>query len=190
VTQGQLSSSPASFNFGSMNIGSNASQTFSVSNTGTASVTISNVSVSGPGMNASGLGTGTVLTPGQSASLTVLFSPASTGSVTGGVTITSNAANSSFGISLAGTGVQPAPVVHSIVLTWAASTSAGITGYDVYRGTAAGGPYTLLITTPDPSTSYTDNTVQSGQTYYYVVTSVDSANVQSAYSNAVSATVQ
>ena len=31
--------------------------------------------------------------------------------------------------------------------------------------------------------------VQSGQTYYYVVTAVDSSNVESTYSNQASATI-
>jgi fibronectin type 3 domain-containing protein len=62
-------------------------------------------------------------------------------------------------------------------------------GYDVYRGTTAGGPYTLLNSTAVPATTFTDTTGQVGQTYYYVVTAVDSSDVQSGYSNAVSATI-
>jgi fibronectin type 3 domain-containing protein len=37
--------------------------------------------------------------------------------------------------------------------------------------------------------AYTDNTVQSGQTYYYWVTAVNSSGVESAYSNSVSAAI-
>jgi len=188
IAQGQLTFSSTSFNFGSVNVGSGATQTFSITNSGTASVTISNASVSGAGLNASGLSAGAVLTPNQSVTLTVTFDPAGAGSVTGGVTITSNATNASALISLAGTGVQ-APVSLNVILNWAASTSANVTGYDVYRGTASAGPYTLLTATPLASTSFTDTTTQAGDTYYYVVTSVSSANVQSSYSSVVSVVV-
>jgi fibronectin type 3 domain-containing protein len=37
--------------------------------------------------------------------------------------------------------------------------------------------------------TYTDGSVQAGQTYYFVVTSVDSNGVESAYSNEVSVLV-
>jgi hypothetical protein len=188
VAQGQLTFSPASFNFGSVNVGSVATELFSVTNSGTASVTISNASVSGAGLNASGLSAGAVLAPNQSVTLAVTFDPAGAGSVTGGVTITSDAANSSVSIGLSGTGVQ-APVSHNVELNWAASTSAGVTGYDVYRGTVSSGPYALLTATPLASTSFTDTTTQAGETYYYVVTSVSSTNVQSSYSSVVSVVV-
>jgi fibronectin type 3 domain-containing protein len=38
-------------------------------------------------------------------------------------------------------------------------------------------------------TNYTDNTVLSGQPCFYVVTAVDANNVESAYSNEVSAVI-
>jgi hypothetical protein len=189
AAKGYLSMNPSSFNFGSVNIGGSASQTFAISNTGTASVTISNVSVSGAGVNATGIPTGTVLTPNQSTTLSVSFTPAAAVALAGGVTITSNASDSSAMIALTGKGTQPPPVVHSIILTWGASTSSGVVGYNVYRGTVSGGPYTLVTTSPVAITSYTDTTGQQGQTYYYVVTSIDSSNVQSGYSNVVSATI-
>jgi len=37
--------------------------------------------------------------------------------------------------------------------------------------------------------SYTDSTVQSGQTYYYATTAVDSSGVESTYSNQVQVAV-
>ena len=46
-----------------------------------------------------------------------------------------------------------------------------------------------MTSTPDAATSYTDSSVQAGQTYYFVVTSVDSSNVESAYSAEVSALI-
>jgi len=178
---GTLSVNPASFNFGSVNIGSGVSQPISVTNSGTANVTISNVSVSGPGFDASGA-SGTVLSPGQSTTLNVTFTPATTASVTGSVTIPSNAANSPASISLSGTGVQPPAPSYSVVLTWVPGASSGVAGYNVYRSTA-GGPFVQLTTALITGTTYTDTTVQAGQSYSYTVTSVDSNNVQSVDSN-------
>jgi fibronectin type 3 domain-containing protein len=60
--------------------------------------------------------------------------------------------------------------------------------YNIYRGTTSGGPYSLL-TSMNSSTADTDSTVQSGTTYYYVVTAVDSAGAESAYSNPTQAAV-
>jgi fibronectin type 3 domain-containing protein len=90
-------------------------------------------------------------------------------------------------VNLSGTGTQQ-PVQHSVSLTWTASTSSVI-GYNTYRGTVSGGPYTKLTGSPNSATSYTDSTVQSGTTYFYTVTSVDSNNVESAYSSEVSAVI-
>ena len=73
-------------------------------------------------------------------------------------------------------------------ISWTASTST-VTGYNTYSSTVSGGPYTKLNSSEDTSTSYTDSTVQAGKTYFYVVTSVDSSNVESAYSSEISATI-
>ena len=62
-------------------------------------------------------------------------------------------------------------------------TSLNVAGYNVYRGTISGGPYTKLNSSLLVSDAYTDNTVQAGQTYYYVATSVDTTNDESAYSS-------
>ena len=78
---------------------------------------------------------------------------------------------------------------HSVALSWTASTSANVKGYYVYRSNASGGPYTKLATSLAAATSYTDLTVQAGQTYYYVATAVDNNNQESAYSAEVKAVV-
>jgi fibronectin type 3 domain-containing protein len=100
--------------------------------------------------------------------------------------VASNATNSPSAITLSGTGVQP--VSHSVTLTWTASTSA-VSGYNVYRSTISGGPFAKLNSSLITTTSYTDSTVQAALTYYYVVTSVDSTGVESAFSTQVSATI-
>jgi hypothetical protein len=181
-----LNASQASLNFSNVNIGSNSILPVTFTNGGTSNVTISNVSVSGAGYTASGIQSGQIVAPGKTATLNVTFAPSGAGLLPGSVTVTSNATNSPSNITLSGTGVQV--VSHSVTITWTVSTSV-VTGYYVYRSTLGGGPYSKLNSSPVAGTSYTDTTVQASQTYFYVVTSVDSNGVESAFSTEVSASV-
>jgi hypothetical protein len=90
--------------------------------------------------------------------------------------------------SVAGGSLMPPPG-HSVSLTWAASTSSGVIGYNIYRSQTNGGPYTLLNSALISGTVYTDTVVVAGQTYYYVATAVGQGNAESVYSNQASATV-
>src|SRR5437879_5655514 len=83
----------------------------------------------------------------------------------------------------------PPPTTHSATLNWDASTSA-VVGYNVYRATQAGGPYTRLNSSLIEPTSYTDSTVQADQTYFYVVTAVDANGVESVASNEIQVAVR
>jgi fibronectin type 3 domain-containing protein len=74
-----------------------------------------------------------------------------------------------------------------ISLTWTQSTSGNITGNNVYRSTVNGGPYSR-VSSLAATTSYTDTGLTSGRTYYYVVTAVNSSNLESSYSTQASAT--
>ncbi|MBU6410931.1 MAG: fibronectin type III domain-containing protein, partial [Verrucomicrobia bacterium] len=76
-----------------------------------------------------------------------------------------------------------------IKLSWTQSSSPNIVSDKVYRATVSGGPYTL-VTTLSATTSYTDSGLSKGTTYYYVVTAVNSGNLESPYSNEASATAQ
>lgn len=77
---------------------------------------------------------------------------------------------------------------HSVTLSWVASTSV-VAGYDAYRSATSGGPYTKISSGLVVGTSYVDMAVSAGQTYYYVVTAVDSSNNSSVYSNEAQAVV-
>ncbi|HEY7615901.1 MAG TPA: hypothetical protein VH744_03790 [Terriglobales bacterium] len=81
------------------------------------------------------------------------------------------------------------PGAHSVLLSWTGSTSPNITGHNIYRGTTSGGPYTKLNPSLVSTTSYTDNTVQNGVTYFYVVTAVNNSNSESGFSNMATAIV-
>jgi fibronectin type 3 domain-containing protein len=77
----------------------------------------------------------------------------------------------------------------SVTLSWVASTSPDIAGYNVYRGTVSGGPYAQLNSSLVPGTTYLDASVLPGSTYFYVTTAVNTSNTQSVYSNEAEAIV-
>jgi len=102
----QLSISPTSASFGNVNVGSSATKSVAISNTGNATLNISQITVAGSGFTGSGITLPLVLTPGQSANYTVQFAPASAGSASGQVSFSDNAATNPT-VSLSGTGVTP-----------------------------------------------------------------------------------
>jgi Abnormal spindle-like microcephaly-assoc'd, ASPM-SPD-2-Hydin len=171
-------------NFGSVTVANSGIQSVTMTNVGTANVTIAQVMVAGAGFNATGA-SGIILAPGQSTTLSSTFAPSASGAAAGSITVSSNASNSPARISLAGTGV--APVSHTVALNWSAAAS-GVTGFNAYSSTVSGGPYVKMTSTPLSSASYTDSSVQSGRTYYYVVTAVN-ATQESGYSSEVASIV-
>ena len=179
-----LTISQSSLPFASVTVGSSSVLAVKFTDSGTANINVSTLSISGPGFTASGISAGLILTPGQTATLNVTFAPAATGAVAGSIIVSSNAANSPSNVSLSGTGI--AAVTHSIALAWVENTS-GVSGYNVYRTTVSGGPYTKLNSALNAATAFSDTTVGAGE-YYYVVTSVANS-VESAYSSEVSALV-
>lgn len=182
-----VSVNPTSLNFGSVTDGSSATQGFTVTNTGNSNVAISGLNLTGTGYSIlSGAGAVT-LSPNQSTSVSVQFAPTTAGSANGGVNILSNATGSASSVSLSGTGVAP-NVQHNVGLNWGASTST-VAGYNVYRSTVSGSSYAKVNSTLVAGLSYTDATVQSGQTYYYVATAVDGTGNESVYSNEVPAVI-
>lgn len=77
----------------------------------------------------------------------------------------------------------PGGTCHPTILSWTASTSPNLAGYNVYRATTSGGTYTKLNASVVAGTTFTDGTCQAGQTYYYAATSVDTSGNESAPSS-------
>ena len=181
---GQLAVSPTSLSFGNVVDGTSSALNGSLTASG-ASVTVSSASLNNSEFVLSGISLPKTLTAGQSATFTVTFTPQASGATSASLTFTSNASNSPAVQTMTGTGTTP--IQHTVDLTWNASS--GAVGYNVYRSTISGGPYTMINSSLDAATAYTDNTVVSGQTYYYVATAVDSGDKESAYSNQTQAVV-
>lgn len=83
----------------------------------------------------------------------------------------------------------PAPIPHSVLLSWTGSTTPNVKGYNVYRADVAGGNYSKINASPTAATTYADGNVASGRTYYYVATTIDRDDRESEYSNLAVAVV-
>ena len=184
TSAGQLAVSPTSLSFGNVVVGSSASLNGSLNASG-ASVTVTSASLTNGEFVLSGISLPATIPAGQSATFTVTFTPGASGGASASLSFSSNAANSPAVQSMTGTGTAPAP--HTVDLTWNASANA--VGYNVYRSTVSGGPYSMINTSLDATTAYTDTTVSSGQTYYYVATTVDGSSNESGYSNQAQAVI-
>jgi hypothetical protein len=186
VPLGQLSVSPVNIPFGDVVVGTNAQQNGTLSATG-ASVTVSSDTVTGSAFAVTGLSFPVTIPAGQHVQFTVTFTPQGTGGASGNVLFASNASNSPTVETFTGNGTPPPQ--HSVNLSWTASTSQGVIGYNIYRGVKSGGPYSKINSVLDASTLYTDTTVVDGTTYYYATTAVNSSNEESAYSNQTAAVI-
>jgi hypothetical protein len=181
---GQLTVSPAAVTFGSVNIGQSSNQGGQLT-AGLSSVTVSAANMSNPAFVLSGITLPAIIPAGQSVNYTVTFTPQSGGTVSGTLSFTSNAVNSPTVESLTGTGSSEQ---YSVNLSWNPSSSQ-VVGYNVYRSNQSNGPYTRINPGLDPTTAYTDTSVEGGQTYYYATTSVNSEGEESSYSNLAQAVI-
>jgi hypothetical protein len=186
VTGDQLVASPSRLNFGGVALGSSKTLTGTLT-VGDSDVTVSSASWNGEGFSVSDIDFPVTIPANTSISYRVTFAPQAVGSASGGIIFVSNASNSPFTQTLTATGAAVAQATqHSVDLTWNLAASAD--GYNIYRATVSGGPYTRLNAGLRQGTNFTDSSVKSGATYYYVATAVD-AGVESGYSNEVVATI-
>jgi fibronectin type 3 domain-containing protein len=73
-------------------------------------------------------------------------------------------------------------------LSWNASTSTGVSGYNIYRAlyVTSCSSYSKINSALNTTTLYADASVVDGTSYCYATTAVDSSNEESSYSNVVS----
>ena len=174
-----------SLSFGSIATGANHSQNLVITNTGTASATISQISTGSSVFSVSCTTLPATIATGSSLTLAVKFAPSATGPYTGTLTVQSNASNPTLSVGLSGTGTAP---LHNVSLSWT-ETSTPVSGYNVYRSSVSGATYLKINSSLVASQSYIDASVTGGQTYYYVVTAVNASGIESGYSPQMSAVV-
>jgi hypothetical protein len=180
--------SPSSLTFGDEPVDiTSPSQVVTLNNTGSAALSITSIAFTGT--NATDFTQvdtcGASVAAGCNCTIAILFTPSASGARAASLTVTDNASGSPQAVSVSGTGT------HDVILSWTDSVTPGVVGYNVYRGTTSGGESsTPLNSTPINGTTYTDENVTAGATYYYVITAVASNDVtQSADSREASATV-
>jgi len=107
AASGTLSPNATSLAFGNVAIGSTSVQTVTLTNSGGATVDISQVAASGTGLTiVAGNASGASLAVGANLAVQVQFAPQSAGAVTGSLLITNDGTSPSVAISLTGTGTQ------------------------------------------------------------------------------------
>ena len=167
-------------NFGDVAVGNSTTLGVTFTNSGAFPLTLQQNSISGAGFASSGVGQGITLNPGQYVTLAVTFAPSTSGVSNGTVSLTSTTSGLPISLPLSGNGVVAA---HSATVTWNPSHSV-VVGYNVYRTLASNEAWSKLNASPVIATAYSDWDVQPGQSYLYVVTSVNPKNGESPFSEA------
>jgi hypothetical protein len=181
-----LTATPGSVNFGNVALNATVNQTIKIANPGNTAVTVTQDSLMGTGLS-TGLTTPLSLGAGQSVNAQISFLPTVAGPVNGSLVLSSNG-STVLTVPILGSGV--APLAHSVAISWNASTSSGVQGYNVYRSTVSGGPYAKISSTLTAAVlAFTDLSPVSGQKYFYIVTSVDGTGTESLASNEVGVTI-
>ena len=183
---GQLTVSPSTLNLGSVVVGSSGTASGTLTAAG-ADVTVTGATTNNSVFSIGGLSLPLTIPAGQSTSFSITFSPLVPGSATASLTLASNAQTASITQVLTGSG--SAASSHTVSLSWNASTSSGISGYNVYRAlytNSACGGFSKINSLLETMTLYTDNLVADGQSYCYATTAVNTSNQESGYSNIAS----
>ena len=161
-----LSVSPNPTSVGSVVVGLSGTQTGTLTATG-ANVVVSSVSLGGTNpteFSISGLSFPVTVTTSQPVPFTVAFTPGATGAASATASFASNASNSPTA-ALTGTGL--AAPVNTVTLSWTASSSSDVAGYNIYRAISTGacGSYSKINSGLNASTAFTDTSVVDGQAY-------------------------
>jgi len=110
---------------------------------------------------------------------------ATVGTNTGTVTVTGGGITRTVNVTL----TLNAPLSSSATLTWTANSESDLAGYKIYRATGSGTYGAPLAVLPTTQTLYQATGLETGTTYFFVVTAYDSAGNESPYSNEVSKSI-
>jgi len=92
------------------------------------------------------------------------------------------------GVSNATPEPSPPPSTHSVYLSWNASISPDVSGYNIYRAVYAKscGSFSKLNSELTVETIYTDSSVVNSASYCYATTAVNAKKAESGFSEIVS----
>src|SRR5947199_2421038 len=91
--------------FGTVTTGTSKTLSMTLSNSGSASITVNSVSISGQAFSLKSPAIPTTIAAGQSAAITIAFTPISAGDINAAASIVSDPSNGSASRSLTGTGI-------------------------------------------------------------------------------------
>jgi parallel beta-helix repeat protein len=135
--------SPSSLNFGDQVVGTtSAAQSATLSNTGNAPLTISGITTAGDFAQTDNCGT--TLGAGAHCSISLTFTPSTTGTRTGAVTVSSNSSGGPVSMALSGNGVENAPIFNPTSLVFSNQVVGSKSGGKNIKVTA-NGPGPLVI---------------------------------------------
>jgi hypothetical protein len=174
---GSLSVSASAVNFGSVSVGSTKSTSVTLSNNAaqTATVQVSQVTISGQGFSLTGVALPTSLAPGHSVTLTIDFTPTSAGNASGSVAITSTAAIANVSVALSGNGMASGQLAVNPTSMTFSSVTVGTSKNQTGTLTAGSSPITVSSATWQ-GTGFSISgitfpvTIQSGQSVPFTVT--------------------
>lgn len=188
VAAAGLNIDATSIAFGNVPLNTAVTQSVELTSSGLLPITIGIATVQGNGFSVSGATFPLTLINGQATNIEVTFDPTTLGPSTGQLNIVSTGlASVSTVINLSGTGGMEA-----VNLAWGAPNNSTdpVAGYNVYRAPSSDdASFQQVNAAAITQLTYMDTTVQSGQSYDYIVESVDASGFTSAPSNTASVTI-
>jgi len=207
-----LTRTPIRLQFGEVFVGQTKNAFATITNRSGSSLTVLGATSTGAEFALDGLNFPLILSGGESYTFRVTFAPQVVGEVNGSISFISKGSKKSLKMELMGTGagrgqlsITPAiidsskaensttelPVraivvrTHKVRLSWKASTSKHIVGYNIYRANQPRGPYRRINRVLDPDMSFTDIKVVARHKYYYRATAVNWRKRESADSKEI-----
>jgi hypothetical protein len=138
VAAGSLTGNPTSFSFGNVLVGANRTLTETLKNSGSENLTISKASFTGGDFSHTGLSLPLTLTPNQSTTFGVVFTPSTAGAADGILSLTTNGLSTTLDLALSGIGVSPSQGTLSVSPVNVGSVEVGSRGTQTGTLTASG----------------------------------------------------
>jgi hypothetical protein len=111
VAAGSLITSPTSFTWGNVQVGTAQPQTETLKNSGGQNLTISQATTTAAAFTYTGLSLPLTLAPNQSTTFAVVYTPTTAGASNGNLSLTVSGFSASVDIALSGTGIVPAALI-------------------------------------------------------------------------------
>lgn len=172
--KGSLTANPTSQSFGNVQVNSSKTLSQTLTNSSSSSITISTAAITGTGFTMTGLSVPLTLTANHSVTFSVVFSPKTSGSASGSISITSNGSVTKLTIPLTGTGTAAGTLTVSPTSLSFGNVTVGTSKSLTGTLTAAGSSVTVSSVSVSSSEFVVSGltfpfTLTSGQSSYFTV---------------------